>query len=122
MEEDVHTPGNILFTQDYGIKTTDGVTTTTIAGSASRSGSYREGTGSDASFTYLRGFAQISGTKQVITIHYLFHNVSYTRDHFKNFQDWSWMSQGFYIFNFTLVYFCDYMLKLHFIMPYNAVY
>ena len=58
MEEDVHTPGNILFTQDYGIKTTDGVTTTTIAGSTSRSG-YREGTGSGASFSYLKGFAQI---------------------------------------------------------------
>ena len=68
MEEDVHTPGNILFTEDFAIKTTDGITTTTIAGSTSRSGSYREGTGSGASFSYLRGFAQIAGTKQVFTI------------------------------------------------------
>ena len=67
MEKDVHTPGNILFTEDFAIKTTDGITTTTIAGSTSRSG-YREGTGSGASFTYLRGFAQIAGTKQVFII------------------------------------------------------
>ena len=67
MEEDVHTPGNILFTEDFEIKTTDGINITTIAGSTSRSG-HREGTGSDASFSHLRGFAQIAGTKQVFII------------------------------------------------------
>ena len=66
MEEDVYTPGNILFTEDFAIRTTDGITTTTIAGSTSSSGGHQEGTGSGASFYYLRGFAQIAGIKQVV--------------------------------------------------------
>lgn len=63
MQEDAHTPGNIIFTDDVSIRTTDGDNITVIAGSSRAD--YQEGTGTGAGFNYLRGFTQISGTMQV---------------------------------------------------------
>ena len=59
IELDNYRPGNIIYTDYSALKTSDGVTTTVIAGNSSNWG-YREGVGEDALFYGLTGFAQIS--------------------------------------------------------------
>ena len=61
MAEDEFVPGNLLFSDRYALKTTGGLTTSIIAGSATSSG-YVEGVGSDARFTSIVSFVQLSAT------------------------------------------------------------
>lgn len=65
MEEDRYVPGNLLFSDDSSLKTTDGSTTDTIVGSP-LSRAYREGTGTDAQFHWITGFIQHSANKVVV--------------------------------------------------------
>lgn len=51
--------GNILFSVYCAIKTTDGITSSLIAGSAQSHG-YQNGRGGDARFVYIDGFMQLS--------------------------------------------------------------
>lgn len=66
MEPDLHIDGNILYTiSSGGVLTTDGITSTLIAGHSFRN-SYHEGVGSLARFGWVSGFRQISPTRVVI--------------------------------------------------------
>lgn len=65
MEPDLHISGNILFSDNYALKTTDGVATVTIAGSASSSGNL-VAIGLLARFGNITGFRQISPTHVVV--------------------------------------------------------
>jgi len=65
MEEDEYIPGNILFTDSNSLKTTDGNTTTVIAGNAAVKG-YIEGIREESRFAALTGFVQISPNEVIV--------------------------------------------------------
>mgnify|MGYP001793602669 CR=1 FL=1 len=65
MEEDLYNPGNLLFVDQYSIKTTDGTTTSVVVGSGSEEG-YVEGVGEAARFKTIFGFKQISITQLLV--------------------------------------------------------
>lgn len=66
MEPDYYVPGNIIYSDHYGIRTTNGTTTQTIAGNESSPG-YREGIGENAKFNSVEGFHQLSHTQIVVS-------------------------------------------------------
>lgn len=68
MEPDLHVPGNILFSEYYALRTTDGETISTIAGSTSSSGNI-VAVGQRARFGQMSGFRQISSTHVVVVDH-----------------------------------------------------
>ena len=59
MELDKYRPGYVIYNDRFAPMTSDGTTTHLIAGSSTETG-YREGTGADARFAGITGFAQIS--------------------------------------------------------------
>ena len=59
IEEDEFVPGNLLFADLNALKTTDGTTTSLIAGSATTRG-YLEDVGSNAKFNRIFSFLQLS--------------------------------------------------------------
>ena len=65
MELDRYRPGYLLYTDSLALITSDGTTTHLIAGSSTETG-YREGTGADARFAGITGFAQISEKRVVV--------------------------------------------------------
>ena len=58
LERDLYMPGNILFSDAHALETTNGSSTSLIAGSATRYG-YVEGVGTQARFNYIRSFLQL---------------------------------------------------------------
>ena len=64
LQKDLYIPGNILFSDQYAIKITDGSSTSLLAGSATQNG-YVQGVGSHARFSFIPSFLQLS-TNQVI--------------------------------------------------------
>ena len=64
LQKDLYIPGNILFSDRYAIKTTDGSSTSRIAGSATQNG-HVQGVGSQARFSFIPSFLQLS-TNQVL--------------------------------------------------------
>ena len=66
MEFDEFIPGNILYTDRFSMKTTDGVSTQLVAGNPA-TGGFRDGKGLFARFRTIRGFTQISKTVVVLT-------------------------------------------------------
>ena len=79
LAEDEFVPGNLLFADWNALKTTDGTTTSLIAGSAT-SGGYLEDVGSSARFQNIRSFIQLSRSLIVLadTSNYCFRNVDRT--------------------------------------------
>ena len=65
IEPDDHIRGNILFSDKCSLKTTDGIVTTTIVGDALKC-DYVEGVGTEARFSAILGFLQISKTQVVV--------------------------------------------------------
>ena len=65
MEPDLHKNGFIIYDDFHSVKTSNGVTSQTIAGNSSVSG-YLEGVGSHARFHDVRGFTQLSDTHIVV--------------------------------------------------------
>ena len=74
--EDEFVPGNLLFADGNALKTTDGTTTSLIAGS-SRYAGYLEDVGSNARFSGILSFLQLSSSILVLADHnnYCFRNV-----------------------------------------------
>ena len=68
LERDLYIPGNILFSDGSAMKTTDGSSTSLIAGSASQY-DYREGVGSQAIFSFILSFLQLSTKQALIADH-----------------------------------------------------
>ena len=77
--EDEFVPGNLLFADGNAMKTTDGTTTSLIAGSAI-SGGYLEDVGSNARFNRIFSFIQLSRSLIVLADYnnYCFRNVDRT--------------------------------------------
>jgi len=69
LNEDKYIPGNILFTDKYSLRTTDGISVSTIAGSPTSSG-YSTGTGTSGRFDYLFGFYQKNKTHVIVADYY----------------------------------------------------
>lgn len=65
LEADKFIPGNILFSERYAIRTTDGSITSTIAGNDSLYG-YEEGIGSSARFNHVSSLVQVSATTVIL--------------------------------------------------------
>ena len=61
IEPDQYVPGNILFSDSHSLKTTDGTTTSLIAGSSSSG--YSMSSGSSARFRDITGFHQVTSTR-----------------------------------------------------------
>ena len=61
IEPDQYVPGNILFSDAHSLKTTDGTTTSLIAGSSSSG--YSTSSGSSARFRDITGFHQVTSTR-----------------------------------------------------------
>ena len=59
MEPDSYQPGNIIYTDNHSLKTTDGVTTAIIAGHPTQSG-YKDANGENARFQRITGFIGIA--------------------------------------------------------------
>ena len=77
--EDEFVPGNLLFADGNALKTTDGTTTSLIAGS-SIYGGYLEDGGSNARFRHIHSFLQLSRSLIVLAdyFNYCFRNVDRT--------------------------------------------
>ena len=65
MEDDRYRSGNILFVDQYSIKTTDGTTTDVVVGSDINA-SYVEGVGAAARFKTIFGFTQWNSSLLVV--------------------------------------------------------
>lgn len=65
LEMDEYYPGSVIYTDDHSVMTSDGVTSTTVAGNATEEG-YLEGHGSEARFRNVFGFTQLTLEKEVI--------------------------------------------------------
>jgi len=65
MEKDESIPGNILFTDSYSLKTTNGVSVSTIAGSPTSSG-YSNSPGTSGRFNYINGVYQKNRTHVIV--------------------------------------------------------
>lgn len=63
LEQDLCIPGNILFSDGFVLKTTDGISTTTVAGSSQ---GHTVALGQQAKFTWISGFRQISRTQVIV--------------------------------------------------------
>lgn len=61
----MYKPGNIIYTDYSSLKTSDGVTSTLIAGNTTEQG-YREGRGAEARFYRITGFTQITQNHVVV--------------------------------------------------------
>ena len=59
LDRDLYIPGNILFIDGEALKTTDGSSTSLIAGSVTQY-DYVEGVGSQARFNFIFSFLQLS--------------------------------------------------------------
>ena len=66
MEADRYIPGSVMYTDNYSLKTSNGSGSEIIAGNTTERG-YKEDAGSDARFTGIRGFTQISRTRVVVS-------------------------------------------------------
>ena len=66
MEPDLHVKGNILYSDKCALKTTDGITSTTIAGHATTC-YHHLGVGVLACFNFVSGFRQVSPSKVVVS-------------------------------------------------------
>ena len=66
MAEDEFVPGNLLFADGSALKTTDGTTTSLIAG-MSRSTGYIEGVSANARFNTILSFIQLSRSHVILT-------------------------------------------------------
>ena len=64
--EDEYVPGNLLFVERHTIKTTDGTTTSLIAGSSTSYG-YLEDVGANARFDDILSFVQLSKARVILT-------------------------------------------------------
>ena len=64
--EDEFVPGNLLFVERHTIKTTDGTTTSLIAGSSTSYG-YLEDVGANARFDDILSFVQLSKARVILT-------------------------------------------------------
>ena len=71
MEPDLHVKGNILYSDYCALRTTDGITSTTIAGPATTC-YHHLGVGLLARFYYISGFRQVSPSKVVVSDYYNF--------------------------------------------------
>ena len=69
LAEDEFVPGNLLFANSNALKTTDGTTSSLIAG-ASRSDGYTEGVGAAARFDTIVSFVQLSISYVILTDHH----------------------------------------------------
>ena len=69
LELDQFEPGNIIFSDGFSVRTTDGSAIYTIAGSADQQG-YMEGTGSGARFNYVHSFVQFANSQVLIADSY----------------------------------------------------
>jgi len=65
MEKDEYIPGNILFTDGYSLRTTNGSSVSTIAGSPTSSG-YSTSSGTSGRFSSLYGFYQKNRTHVIV--------------------------------------------------------
>ena len=66
IEPDLYIPGNILFSDGCSLKTTDGLMSSLIAGSAiSAEREYIEGVGKGIEFCYITGFAQLTESQVI---------------------------------------------------------
>lgn len=63
MSQDLYKSGNILFSEDHSLKTTDGTTTSPIVGSER---GHKEGVGSQARFTLITSFIQLTLTNVLV--------------------------------------------------------
>ena len=77
--EDEFVPGNLLFADQHALETTDGTTTSLIAGSSISAG-YLEDVGSNARFNEILSFIQLSRTLIVLADidNYCFRNIDRT--------------------------------------------
>ena len=66
IESDKFQSGNLLFTDWSALKTTDGNSTTVIAGNASQP-AYREGIGENARFTFIKSFVQTTDNETILS-------------------------------------------------------
>ena len=69
MEPDSYQPGHIIYTEQYSVKTTDGVTTAIIAGYPSKPG-YKDAYGENARFQRITGFIGITVKILIVVDHY----------------------------------------------------
>ena len=67
IEEDLFKHGNVLFSDGSSLKTTNGITTSLIAGKASMQG-YNESTGDMAKFRLISGFLQSVSALTVLAV------------------------------------------------------
>ena len=67
IEEDLFKPGNVLFSDGSSLKTTNGIATSLVTGSASIQG-YNESTGDTARFRRITGFLQVASTSEVLAV------------------------------------------------------
>ena len=65
MEEDQYIPGNIIYTDGYSIKTSNGQTTSIVVGNATSSG-YTEGRGANARFQYIFDILQLTSEELLV--------------------------------------------------------
>ena len=65
VEEDLFVPGNIIFSDIYALKTTDGVKASVIVGHSQFLG-FRNGHGATARFGHIRSFIQLSAIEAVL--------------------------------------------------------
>ena len=79
LAEDEFVPGNLLFADGQALKTTDGTTTSLIAGSSGLRG-YSDGVGSNARFSSILSFIQLLRSQIVLAdyVNHCFRNVDRT--------------------------------------------
>jgi len=65
MKKDEYIPGNILFTDMHSLRTTNGISVSTIAGSPTSSG-YSTSAGTSGRFNHLYGFYQKNRTHVIV--------------------------------------------------------
>ena len=65
VEEDLFVPGNIIFSDNYALKTTNGVKASVIVGNSTAAG-YQNGHGVYARFNHIRSFIQLSVIEAVL--------------------------------------------------------
>jgi len=69
MEKDEYIPGNVVFIDGYSLRTTNGISVSTIAGSPTSSG-YSTSSGTSGRFNYLFGFYQKNRIHVIVADYY----------------------------------------------------
>ena len=64
MEEDLFFPGNILFSDNFALKTTDGVKALVVVGD--KASGFQNGYGASARFGHIRSFIQLPVIEAVL--------------------------------------------------------